>query len=121
VLQQVRARGVQIAVDDFGASSSSLASLRDVPIDIIKIDKGFGNHAKGDNATRIAQGIVELAHRLSLPVVAQGIETLGAAENLRAIDCAYAQGTLFGGPTDPASIRALVTRLNTSLALPRPR
>jgi diguanylate cyclase (GGDEF)-like protein/PAS domain S-box-containing protein len=119
VLQQIRARGVQIAVDDFGASSSSLASLRDVPIDIIKIDKGFGTDAKGGNSAHIAQGIVELAHRLSLPVVAQGIESLGAAESLRAIDCAYAQGTLFARPTDPASITAFVTRFNKQPGPPR--
>jgi EAL domain-containing protein (putative c-di-GMP-specific phosphodiesterase class I) len=121
VLEQIRTRGVQIAVDDFGASSSSLASLRDVPIDIIKIDKGFGTDAKGGNSAHIAQGIVELAHRLSLPVVAQGIESFSAAENLRAIDCAYAQGTLFGGPTDPASITAFVNRVNLRLALPGAR
>lgn len=120
VLAAIRARGVKVGVDDFGSSSSSLSYLSDFPVDLLKIDRSFASDAAEDNSVLIVQTIVELAGRLSVPVVAQGIESLACAARLRAISCTYGQGELFAAPGDPTRVAALVERLNAP-AVPIPR
>jgi len=100
-LQRLRAMGVLVAVDDFGTGYSSLAYLRQLPVDIVKIDRAFvqrlGPEAHEDDR-RIAAGIIDLAHDLGLTVVAEGIETEGQARMLLDLGCRRGQGYLFAPP-----------------------
>ncbi len=98
-LASLRATGVTIAMDDFGTGYSSMALLRSLPIDVMKIDRAFVSDLEIDsNAVAIARTIVTLGRALSLRLVAEGIETSGQAELLRAMECDEFQGYLFGRP-----------------------
>jgi diguanylate cyclase len=96
-LEAVRALGVRVAVDDFGAGYSSLARLRDLPLDALKIDGTFlgGPHGKGE---AILRAVVELARGLGLPTVAEGVETAEQLALLRRVGVGGAQGYLVARP-----------------------
>ena len=106
--------GVTIAIDDFGADFSSLARLRDLPVDLLKIDRSFlrGVPERSD-AAAIVTAIAQLAKALDMRAVAEGVET---AEQLRFLveqGCPLAQGFHLGRPVPAEQIPAL-------LALDRP-
>lgn len=98
-LDRLREIGVHVAVDDFGTGYSSLASLRQLPVEIVKIDRMFVSGV-GSNAQDFVMlaGMVELAHRLGLEVVAEGVETEDELDRLRDMGCDLAQGYLFSMP-----------------------
>ncbi len=94
--------GVRMVIDDFGTGASSLASLKHVPLDAIKIASTFvGDLGRDRDSDAICSAIVELAHSLGLCAIAEGVETLEQFAALRALDCELAQGHLFG-PARPA-------------------
>jgi diguanylate cyclase len=103
--------GVQIAIDDFGTGYSALTYLKSLPVDELKIDKGFirdlGVDA-GDLA--IVRSIMSLAEAFGLGVVAEGVETAAAARTLLALDCSRAQGFLLSRPLDSVAMEALLAR-----------
>jgi diguanylate cyclase (GGDEF)-like protein len=103
--------GVQIAIDDFGAGSSSLAQLKRLRwIDILKIDKSFVDGLGEDEETRsIVTTIIALARALKMSVIAEGVETDVQAGYLMAAGCDYAQGWHFGRPLRPRATDALVS------------
>jgi diguanylate cyclase (GGDEF)-like protein len=106
-LNRLRDLGITIAVDDFGTGHSSLSYLRSLPVAEIKIDKSFVlalATSPGDEA--IVRSIVDLAHNLGLPVVAEGIEDEATARILRDISCDVAQGYHFGRPVPAADLGA---------------
>ena len=91
--------GVKIAIDDFGMGYSSLAYLRNLPVDIIKIDRHFLQDASNNAAdARIVSAIIDLGHALGLEVVAEGIEHLSQMELLKMKGCDHAQGFYIGKP-----------------------
>ncbi len=98
-LRAVRALGVHIALDDFGTGYSSLAYLSRLPIDTVKIDRGFV-HNMVDKAedTSIVSAILSLAHALELKAVAEGVESEDQAQLLRLLLCDEMQGYLFSPP-----------------------
>ncbi|WP_051560346.1 putative bifunctional diguanylate cyclase/phosphodiesterase [Marinobacterium jannaschii] len=99
LLQGLRDLGVSIAIDDFGMGFSSLNYLKRLPIDVLKIDRNFVMHVADDSKDRaIVNTIVELAHRLDLKVVAEGIETLEQQAYLSRIGCDIGQGYLLARP-----------------------
>jgi len=107
-LAELRAMGVTIAMDDFGTGYSSLAQLRTLPIDVMKIDRAFVRDLETDpNALAIARTIVTLGRSLSLRLVAEGVETAGQAQSLRAMGCDELQGYLFGMPMPAQAFQAL--------------
>ena len=107
-LAELRAMGVTIAMDDFGTGYSSLAQLRTLPIDVMKIDRAFVRDLEADpNARAIVQTIVTLGRSLSLRLVAEGVETAGQAQALRAMGCDELQGYLFGMPMPAQAFQAL--------------
>ncbi|MFX8331642.1 EAL domain-containing protein, partial [Acinetobacter baumannii] len=82
----LRAMGVSIALDDFGTGYSSLSYLRRLPLAVLKIDRTIVMALPDDRYdSAVAATIVELAHRIGLKVVAEGVETEGQAEFLRAV------------------------------------
>jgi diguanylate cyclase (GGDEF)-like protein len=96
-LERIRSFGVTIALDDFGTGYSSLSYLRWIPVDTLKIDRSFISGIDSSaGALTLVQTIVDLAHNMSLGVVAEGIEQETQLELLRGIHCDKAQGHLFG-------------------------
>ncbi len=95
-LEQLRAAGVGICVDDFGVGYASLRYLRELPVELVKIDRsivqGFGND---DSDTVIVTMLSRLADVLEIQIVAEGIETEEQREQLAEMGCHYAQGYLF--------------------------
>ncbi|MEU6076842.1 bifunctional diguanylate cyclase/phosphodiesterase [Micromonospora sp. NPDC047074] len=93
--------GVRIAIDDFGTGYCNLAYLRDLPVTELKVAGEFVAGLRAPEARadeRILASLVSLAHALDLTVTAEGVETAGQAERLRAIDCDAGQGWHFGRP-----------------------
>jgi diguanylate cyclase (GGDEF)-like protein/PAS domain S-box-containing protein len=109
-LRQLRAMGVRVALDDFGTGHSSLAVLRDLPLDVLKIDRSFVvRMQQDDRGARMVDGIVSLAQDLGLVTVAEGVETEDQATLLRGAGCDVAQGWQFGYPIPAAAFRAEAT------------
>lgn len=108
-LQQLKEIGVRLAVDDFGTGDSSISYLKELPIDVLKIDRSYISGALTDLKNKaIASGIVALAERLELTVVAEGVESKAQLDMLREWGCHQWQGFYFS-PAVPA--REFVTLL----------
>lgn len=108
VLRQLRAMGVRIAMDDFGTGYSSLSTMFAFPFDKLKVDRGFLMELdRRPQAASVIETVIELGHKLSIPVLAEGVETDGQAEFLLARNCDEAQGYLFGRPIAAAEANAL--------------
>jgi diguanylate cyclase (GGDEF)-like protein/PAS domain S-box-containing protein len=98
-LTTLRDRGVRIAIDDFGTGYSSLSYLRQVPVDVVKIDKSFIDTMSSSQQQRaLVDGIVRLAQTLGLLVVAEGIERPTDRDLLVDMGCPLGQGFLFSPP-----------------------
>jgi EAL domain-containing protein (putative c-di-GMP-specific phosphodiesterase class I) len=96
VLKELQERGLRIAVDDYGSGYCSLAYLRDLPIDELKIDRSFIAELGGDSRrTHLVEAIIRMAHALQLSVVAEGVETADQLDVLTDLGCERAQGYLF--------------------------
>ena len=109
VVGGLKAIGVTIAIDDFGTGYSSLSYLKTLPIDVIKIDRSFVLGMTGDASDRaIVRSTIDLAHNLGLSVVAEGVETEAAWDDLRGLDCDIAQGFLVARPCAAGDLRAAV-------------
>ena len=112
VMQRIRDLGVHMALDDFGTGYSSLLYLQGLPIDRLKVDRSFvaGLGSSGQDATIIST-VVDLAHKLGLQVVAEGVETEAELRAVGAMGCDEAQGFLLGRPGPahalPTGTRAL--------------
>jgi diguanylate cyclase (GGDEF)-like protein/PAS domain S-box-containing protein len=107
-LSQLRQHGVRLAIDDFGTGYASLAYLRELPVDIIKIDPSFvaGLGIDGTLAL-LTRTIVQVGHDLGIEVVAEGIERPEQLELLRAMGCGLGQGYLVARPTTARGIEEL--------------
>ncbi len=98
-LRAIRALGVTIAIDDFGTGFSSLNYLAKLPVDTLKIDRSFVTQmASGTDGLTLVSVIINLAHKLKLNTVAEGVETEEQLRQLRLMDCDEMQGYLFGKP-----------------------
>jgi diguanylate cyclase (GGDEF)-like protein/PAS domain S-box-containing protein len=99
IMKQLGKLGVSLSLDDFGTGSSSLAFLRELPVQELKIDKSFVFGVEDDpKMATMVRTIVELAHNLGLRAVGEGIETDGAYATLRESGCDEGQGFLMGKP-----------------------
>ncbi|WP_263263393.1 EAL domain-containing protein [Pseudomonas sp. RIT-PI-S] len=119
VLARLQAHGVRTAIDDFGTGHSSLAYLKLLPVDHLKIDRAFIRDLP-DDATygAITQAIVALGDALQFRVTAEGVETAEQMQFLRNAGCAYGQGYFFGRPMPAAAFEAWVTQRQAALAIP---
>ncbi|TIW43982.1 MAG: EAL domain-containing protein, partial [Mesorhizobium sp.] len=98
-LRQVKALGVRVAMDDFGTGYSSLSNLRAFPFDKIKIDGSFIKSVdRNGQVAAIVRAVLGLGRGLGLPVLAEGVETLGELRFLDAEDCEIGQGFYLGRP-----------------------
>ena len=106
-LHALRGLGVRLAIDDFGTGYSSLAYLNRFPIHRLKIDRRFVHQMLDDHTERaITMAVIGLGHTLGLEVVAEGVETEGAASLLRQAGCDLLQGWLFGRPMPAVAFAA---------------
>ena len=111
IMNALGALGIELSLDDFGTGSSSLAYLRELPVQELKIDKSFIlGMDEDEEAATIVQTIVDLAHNLGLRAVAEGIETDEAYRLLTASGCDYGQGFLMGRPMPAAELVELATK-----------
>ena len=113
-LEELRELGVKIAIDDFGTGYSSLGYLRDIPVDVLKVDRSFITGLE-DNPRQqdLVSAVIQLGHTLGLKVVAEGVETEDQLRLLSRMGARYAQGYYLGRPapadqlsTNTATVRA---------------
>jgi EAL domain-containing protein (putative c-di-GMP-specific phosphodiesterase class I) len=105
VLSGLEAMGIRLAVDDYGTGYSSLAYLRRLPVEELKIDKSFvSDMTREENSAVIVRSTIELGHNLGLVVTAEGVEDRPTVEMLSAEHCDLAQGYFF---SQPLSVREL--------------
>ncbi|MFI4882633.1 MAG: putative bifunctional diguanylate cyclase/phosphodiesterase, partial [Phycisphaerales bacterium JB064] len=101
IMNEIRAMGIDLAMDDFGTGQSSLSCLRQFPIRTLKIDREFLlNITHKREFSAVVHAIIALAHNLNLDVVAEGLENESQLAQLQAMDCRYAQGHLFSTAVD---------------------
>jgi len=105
VLERLRALGVRLSLDDFGTGHSSLAYLKRLPLDEVKIDRSFviGMAENSDDAA-IVRSTIDLARNLGLEVVAEGVESEAILRDLGALSCDVAQGFFLGRPLPAAEL-----------------
>lgn len=100
IMDRLQEHGFAFSMDDFGSGYSSLNALKDIPVDIIKIDLNFLREARrGTEAGRtVLEGTVRLVHSMGLPIIAEGVETRDQADFLLSIGCTRAQGFYYSRP-----------------------
>ncbi len=110
-LRELRKLGVRVAIDDFGTGYSSLAYLRELPIDILKVDRSFVTPLGSDHqALSLLRSIVGIARALDLDVIVEGVETAAQVELLDDLGCNIVQGFYFARPTNAREITSRLTR-----------
>ncbi len=121
VCERLRALGVRVAIDDFGMGYSSLAVIKDVPVDALKVDRAFVKDLGRDPNVAVLLGtILGMARGLGFEVVAEGAETLEQVQILRGLGCPLVQGWFFSPPQPASDIPALAARGFLPPALPVP-
>jgi len=95
-MKRLKVLGITFSIDDFGTGYSSLQYLKELPIDEVKIDKGFISEMKnGDSITPMISTIISIAKNFNLNIVAEGVETEAQFNALRSSDCTMFQGFYF--------------------------
>jgi diguanylate cyclase (GGDEF)-like protein len=111
MLRTARDAGIKLALDDFGTGFSSLAYLRQLSLDVLKIDRAFVTDvATNREDAAIAQQLIALAHALELAPVAEGVDSADQAQTLHGLGCDFAQGYFFSPPQPVTAIDKLLTR-----------
>ena len=105
-LERLRSTGVRIAIDDFGTGYSSLGYLRDIPADVLKVDRSFLDGLVGSDRHRgLLAAVVQLGHTLGLRVVAEGVEDAAQLAELVDLGCRYGQGYYLARPAPVEKLR----------------
>jgi diguanylate cyclase (GGDEF)-like protein len=108
-LADLRRTGVRIAIDDFGTGYASLAHLRQLPLDVVKIDPSFvAGLGHDETLTLLTRTVVQLGRELGLRVIAEGIDQPRQLSMLREMGCDYGQGFLVGRPMAAPAVEALI-------------
>ncbi|MBS0387950.1 MAG: EAL domain-containing protein, partial [Proteobacteria bacterium] len=111
-LQSLRNFGSQLLIDDFGTGYSGLSYLADLPVDAIKIDRSFvSDLGRVDARASIVGAVIDMARKLSMSTIAEGVETPAQAAMLRAQGCEFAQGFHFSKPVSASHCRTLFDQL----------
>ena len=111
MVRAFKAQGFSVLMDDFGSGYSSLSMLKDLPVDVLKIDMAFVQEVdKSSRAGAILESIVELGKNLHMDVVVEGVETKDQVEFLSKIGCHHIQGYYFSKPLDKDIFMGLVKR-----------
>ncbi|MGN0505003.1 MAG: EAL domain-containing protein [Lachnospiraceae bacterium] len=105
---ELKRLGFHIEMDDFGSGYSSLNSLKDLPMDTLKLDMRFLSGTSSERGNIIIHSVISMAKLLNLPVIAEGVETAEQAEYLKSIGCNYLQGYFFAKPMPIQEFLALL-------------
>ena len=118
-LSALHAAGVQLAIDDFGTGYSSLGYLRQLPIDILKVDREFVAALPDDRRSlAVTRAVVEVGHALGLVVVGEGVETASQRDTLVTLGVDLVQGYLYAPALDPDELRRRFLDTVTAAAVP---
>lgn len=119
-LRELRAHGVRVAIDDFGAGYTALSHLRQLPADLVKMDQTF-LRPLGDTSAdpALLRAIIRLAETLHLATICEGIETSCQLSDLQAAGCGYGQGNFLARPGPLADVPTSIDVLSHSPARPR--
>ena len=121
MVDQLRARGFIIEMDDFGSGYSSLNMLSQLKLDVLKLDMKFVQSETSQGTDRgVLRLVVEMAHRMNLSVVAEGVETQQQLSRLQEIGCDYVQGYLFSKPIPAADYDTMLSRFAKQMDVPLP-
>ncbi len=122
-LSALRATGVRMALDDFGVGRSSLHSLRQLPLDVLKIDRSFIRAIGSEpGQAAIVRAVVQLCRELGIAAIAEGIETPEQLDMVRDLGCVLGQGSVFGpqgGPEVLTTVAGASTGVSSGLAVSR--
>lgn len=111
----LRQKGFIIMMDDFGSGYSSLNTLKDIHVDVLKIDMKFlTQNTADDRGTRILASVIRMAGWLELPVIVEGVETLEQKEFLESIGCGYVQGYFYARPMSVPDYEKLIRSVKAS-------
>lgn len=120
ILNRISALGVRLSIDDYGTGYSSLALLKRLPINALKIDLLFVSQMiRNDQDAVIVNSTINLAHNLGLEVIAEGVENRETLETLRALGCDYAQGFYIGMPIPPQGVELFMANAEAGAAVQR--
>jgi diguanylate cyclase (GGDEF)-like protein len=115
IINSFKNLGISISLDDFGTGYASLAHVRDLPLDRIKIDKSFINTiVKSEQTAAIVSTIANLGHTLRVPMTAEGVESEGIRNALKGLGFTEGQGWLFGHAISGEAVRALLSPKDTN-------
>jgi predicted signal transduction protein with EAL and GGDEF domain len=116
ILPRIRAAGARVSIDDFGAGYSSLSRLRDLPVQLLKIDRSFLRDVpERPEATAMVSAILDLAGALGMETVAEGVENAAQRAFLIERGCPLAQGFLLGRPAPARDLEPLLRRAAASV------
>ncbi len=107
VLEKLKKLGFIIEMDDFGSGYSSLCALKDMPVDVIKLDSGFlSADDRFKRCGKIITAVVRMAHSIDIPVIAEGVESAEQADFLKTVGCRFMQGFHFAKAIDAEAFTA---------------
>lgn len=110
IIEALHKVGIKVLMDDFGTGYSSMMMLKNVAIDVLKLDKSFVDDIGDDRSEKIISNIIYLAHSLQIEVTAEGVETAAQFEFLKSVGCDYIQGYYFGKPQPAEDFAALLQK-----------
>ena len=120
MVARLRAAGFTVEMDDFGTGYSSLNMLKDIRIDVLKLDMKFLSGGEEARGRQIVQSIVDMAHRLDMRVIAEGVETAQQARELTALGCDAMQGYYFSRPLPPEELEKILRAAGAQAPQPAP-
>jgi diguanylate cyclase (GGDEF)-like protein len=119
VLDAIAATGIAVSIDDFGTGYASLSYLRQLPVTELKLDRSFTSDLLTDQRTdAIVSGTIDMAHRLGLRVVAEGVEQLATLRRLEELGCDESQGFLHSRPVPADDLPPAVPGISAALLIP---
>ena len=116
VMRQIKEAGFGLSMDDFGSGYSSLNLLREMPVDVLKLDKGFLDDCGGNSSTRekrIISHVISMAKDLEISVLAEGVETMQQKEFLKESNCDMIQGYYYAKPMPTEQFVEYLDPVNT--------
>ncbi|MBQ8281887.1 MAG: bifunctional diguanylate cyclase/phosphodiesterase [Lachnospiraceae bacterium] len=122
VVRKLHQHGYIVEMDDFGSGYSSLNVLKDIELDVIKLDMLFlYEQTESNRGGTILSSIIRMAKWLGMPVIAEGVETVGQADFLRSIGCDYIQGYLYSKPVPEEDYEKLISGSSVGATVPQMR
>ena len=118
VLKQLHEYGYIVEMDDFGSGYSSLNVLKDLAVDVIKLDMRFLSGSIGGRGGTIISAIVQMAKWLGTPVIAEGVETMEQADYMKSVGCKYVQGYLYSRPVTKDEFKVKLGQLEHEPMIP---